>query len=50
MKQRANEFIKERENISISEMRTWGAEVLSQWLNDWSNYIKSGGVRPGRPH
>lgn len=49
MKKRKDEFIKEREDISITAMRAWPADVLAKWLIDWGNYISSGGTRPPKP-
>ncbi len=35
---------------TMTQWWSWGASALNNWLDSWQSYVKTGGVRPSKPH
>jgi len=50
MENRWADFIYEMSSTNIEQLETLPFKLVKAWLTNWASYIKSGGVRPDRPH
>ena len=50
MENRWADFIYEMSSTNIEQLEALPFKLVKAWLTSWASYIKSGGVRPDRPH
>jgi len=50
MENRWAEFIYEMSSTNLEQLESLPIKIIKAWLTSWGSYIKSGGVRPDRPH
>jgi len=50
MQNRWDEFIYQMSITTSEELEAIPVKVLKLWLKEWATYIKSGGIRPDKPH